>query len=256
MVYSSKPPTADDPDHRSPSPVLQIKRLGPSGQFLGVGTFGLGGAVVLFWSQTGEFAPLGVLIGAGFYCLILGIAFRTFSKSYPHAAIGWGNTVTIFRLSLVSVLVAWLITPPAGPWPILAVATLAFMLDGLDGWLARREGYASEFGASFDMEVDSVLALALAIHAFLNGSIGVYVILLGLPRYIFFAAHYKMPWLMGDLPPRFSRKAVCVLQMIALIALLLPMVQMPLSLLIFGLTAAVLIWSFWVDVRGLWRARP
>jgi phosphatidylglycerophosphate synthase len=36
-------------------------------------------------------------------------------------------------------------------------------LDGLDGWLARRFGLASAYGARFDMEVDGFLILVLAL---------------------------------------------------------------------------------------------
>jgi phosphatidylglycerophosphate synthase len=252
MVYSNKPPITDG---RARLLVRKTKRLSPSGQFLAVAVLGLGCVVALFWSLTAGSTPLSVLIGMGFYSSALWIAFRAFGESYPHAALGWCNTVTIFRATLVSVLVAWLFTQPVGPWPIIGVATLAFVLDGFDGWLARREGYASNFGARFDMEVDSVLALALAFHAYLSGNVGIAVILLGLPRYIFFVAHYQLPWLAGDLPPRFSRKVVCVLQISALIILLLPMLRAPLSDLIVGLVAAALIWSFWLDVRVLLRSR-
>jgi multidrug efflux pump subunit AcrA (membrane-fusion protein) len=39
------------------------------------------------------------------------------------------------------------------------------MLDGVDGWLARRHEIASRFGARFDMEVDALLILALSVLA-------------------------------------------------------------------------------------------
>ena len=38
-------------------------------------------------------------------------------------------------------------------------------LDGVDGWLARRSGIASAFGARFDMEIDALLILVLAVLA-------------------------------------------------------------------------------------------
>ena len=36
-------------------------------------------------------------------------------------------------------------------------------LDGVDGWLARRRGMSSAFGARFDMEIDALLVQVLAI---------------------------------------------------------------------------------------------
>jgi len=255
MVFSSKPPVADHPPRRSHWPIPEIKGLGPKAQFRCVGAFGLLVVAAFFWPLSDGLAGPGMLISLGIYSFALGIAYFAFGRTYPHAAIGWCNIVTMFRLSLVSVLVAWLFTPPVGIWSVFAVATLAFALDGLDGWLARREGYVSDFGARFDMEVDSVLALALALHAYLYGDVSAFVILLGLPRYIFHVAQTQMPWLARDLPPRFSRKVVCVLQISALIALQLPMMRAPLSDLVAGVAAIALIWSFWLDVRLLWRVR-
>jgi hypothetical protein len=73
----------------------------------------------------------------------------------------------------------------APSWAVFAVAVIALSLDGIDGWLARRQGYVSDFGARFDMEVDSVLALVLALSAAVSSGLGPLAILLGLPRYAF-----------------------------------------------------------------------
>ena len=83
----------------------------------------------------------------------------------------------------------------AAPWAVFAVAALALALDGIDGWLARREGLTSGFGARFDMEVDSALALILALNAWAAGTAGAIVLLIGLPRYAFAAAALAFPWL-------------------------------------------------------------
>jgi len=208
----------------------------------------------LIW-LTGAVNAAALPLALGVYGGAIAITYRAFCNSYPHASLGWCNGVTLFRLALVCTVVAWLFAPPAFAWAIVSVATVAFALDGLDGWLARREGYVSAFGSRFDMEVDSVLALALAAHAYLGGDVTPAVILLGLPRYAFFAAQLKWPWIAGDLPPRFSRKVVCVLQIAALIVLLLPMVGASLSNIIVAATAATLIWSFWLDLRHLRGAR-
>ena len=204
---------------------------------------------------TGGVATPGVFAAAGFYGLAICFALAMLRKSYPHRYIGLCNVVTIVRLVITSGLVAALFDPAAGPWPIFALAVMALSLDGIDGWLARRGGYESAFGAMFDMEVDSAFALLLAFHAFLGGSVGVYVIILGLPHYIFLIAQLPMPWLVRDLPPRFSRKVVCVLQISSLILVLLPFVQTPLSDAVVLIAAGTLIWSFWLDVRWLWQAR-
>lgn len=255
MVFSSKPHRAVHDERRLPSAGALIRTSGPSVQFLSVSFLGLLGALALIWSGDGGIVPPGLLSGAAFYTLAVCIALWALRKSYPFPAIGWCNTVTLFRLMLVSVLISWLVVPPTTPWAVFAVASVAFLLDGVDGWLARREGYVSEFGARFDMEVDSVLALVLALHAVLAGSVGLYVILLGLPRYAFFFAQFAFPWISGDLPDRFSRKVVCVLQIAVLIFLLGQVMERPVSDVMVLAAASAVIWSFWVDLRWLWRVR-
>lgn len=222
-------------------------------QFLAVGAVGAIGAAVLAWALIENLA--GVLSGLAVYALVMAVAVIGLRASYPHRVIGLCNVATIARLMLVSVLIAALIAPSAPPWPVFAVAVAAFALDGLDGWLARREGYASAFGARFDMEVDSILALTLALLAWQSGHVGAYVIILGLPRYAFWVAQFAFPWLAGELPDRFTRKVVCVVQISALILVLAPFVSAPLAGAVAGLAAVALVWSFSLDVRLLWRTR-
>ncbi|MCK0149451.1 CDP-alcohol phosphatidyltransferase family protein [Marivita sp. S6314] len=210
---------------------------------------------VAIWGFSPDASLIAVCFGALTYLIATGLAGRAMVRSYPHAHVGWCNAVTVFRLLLTALLVSWLVSAPFSPWVVFAIATLALGLDGVDGWLARREGYVSDFGARFDMEVDSLLALVLAAHAYLAGSVGPIVLILGLPRYIFFILHAPLPWLAGDLPPRFSRKLVCVMQISVLIFAILPPAPPGLvTVAVIGVTVA-LIWSFWLDVRYLWRHR-
>ncbi len=255
MVFSNKPSGAGDAAGRLAGAVWHAKTLSPSAQFAAISlagfaaTFGLSGVLI------GGILPAGAIFGGLAYLLAVFVALGALRASYPHPVIGWCNAVTVFRLAQASVLIAGLVSPGMSGWAVFTVAALAFALDGLDGWLARREGYVSSFGARFDMEVDSVLALVLALHAYQSGTVGAYAIILGLPRYVFFGAQFFAPWLKGDLPNRFSRKVVCVLQIGALILLLVPFVGPPLSNIVAGVAALALVWSFALDVRWLWRAR-
>lgn len=255
MAFQNKLSGAAHADSRWPGLAASIRNLSPIAQFLALGIVGFPCVMAVGSVLVGDILPAGVLVGAGFYGLALAVAVLALRASYPHPGIGLCNTVTLFRLMLVSVLLAALITSGGHPWAVFALASLALLLDGVDGWLARREGYVSVFGARFDMEVDSALALLLALLAYQSGSVGAYVILLGLPRYVFLAAQGALPWLGGDLPPRFSRKVVCVLQIGALLLVLMPVIDRPVSdLMVWGASAAVA-WSFWRDLRWLWRAR-
>ena len=188
------------------------------------------------------------------YALGTGLVLILMRRGYPHDTLGFCNVATLGRLALTAALIAPL-AAEAAPWGVFAVAAIALSLDGVDGWLARRDGLMSDFGARFDMEVDSALALILALNAWAAGSAGAIVLLIGLPRYAFAAATLAFPWLDGPLPERFSRKVVCVIQIATLIALQLPPVAANVANPVVAAVAVALVWSFGRDVLWLWRAR-
>lgn len=119
------------------------------------------------------------------------------ADTHPFARLGAANVVTALRLLLTS-LVAGLIGEPPNPSVAAfaaAVALVVTSMDGVDGWLARRFGTASAFGARFDMETDALLILVLALLAWLHGKAGVWIVLAGAMRYLFVAASYRWPWM-------------------------------------------------------------
>jgi phosphatidylglycerophosphate synthase len=175
-------------------------------------------------------------------------------QHYPYADLGLCNLVTLGRLLLTSALLAPL-TAPGAVWGIVAVASIALTLDGIDGWLARREARESAFGARFDMEVDTALGMILALNAWAAGIAGPLVLLLGLPRYLFALAAWLWPWLDRPLPDRYGRKVVCVAQIAALIALQLPALSGAAGMAIVTVTLVALGWSFGRDVLWLYRNR-
>jgi len=223
--------------------------------------FGLWAVAWLGWLVLIEVAVFGVRGGGSLASALVlyggGVAVSAFflHRTFPHATLGLCNAVTLARLMAVAALSGPLVAGVVAPWAVFALAGLALMLDGVDGWLARREGRVSDFGARFDMEVDSALALVLALHAFAGGSAGAVVLVLGLPRYGFFVAGLVFPWLDGPLPARFSRKVVCVVQLAVLIALQLPFVGGALGGVMAFAVVLALVWSFGRDVLWLWRAR-
>jgi phosphatidylglycerophosphate synthase len=183
------------------------------------------------------------------------VAGRMLHLTYPHPHMGLCNAVTLARLALASALIAPLVAGSGPSWTIFAVAAIALSLDGIDGWLARRQGYTSAFGARFDMEVDSALARVLALSAAVTTGLGLFAVVLGVPRYAFGVARLALPWMRRDLPDRFSRKVACVVQLAALIALQLPVLPAWVALPVAALATAVLGASFASDVVWLWRRR-
>jgi len=177
------------------------------------------------------------------------------ARHYPHDVFGWSNTVTLLRGALACVLITPLVAGAPDGWAMVAIATAALSLDGADGWLARRHGLVSSFGARFDIEVDAALALILAVHALSDGLAGPVVLILGLAYYLFIAATWIFPWLGKPLPERFSRKAVCVLQLGTLIALQVPFLTASSAFALALAASLALLASFAVDTAWLWRHR-
>ena len=209
-------------------------------------------AVILASAALGGTDPVRVQLGgASAFAVAASVALFGMARDFPHTVPGLCNIVTLARLGLACLLVGTLLSPGWAPWPVFAIAGAAFALDGVDGYLARRSGLSSAFGARFDMEVDSLLALTLAALAFQSDAAGVFVLLLGLPRYAFGLAQIFMPWLNRPLPPRFTRKVVCVVQIAALLLMVFPPATSPVTDIVAALAALALVWSFWRDIAWL-----
>ncbi|WP_022706846.1 MULTISPECIES: CDP-alcohol phosphatidyltransferase family protein [Paracoccus] len=212
--------------------------------------------VILTWAAS---ATVGAAATAwagmvGFAIAAAGIA-QLMRWHYPHRAFGGCNTVTLMRVALTAALISALAGGQAAGWAVAVVASVALTMDGLDGWLARRSGLSSDFGARFDMEVDAALAFVLSLHAMLGGPIGAEVLFLGVMRYAFVIAGVCHHAFRQPLPPSFLRKCICVLQLGTLILLQLPILSPDAAIIIGRVAAGALIWSFGTDAIWLWRHR-
>jgi phosphatidylglycerophosphate synthase len=160
------------------------------------------------------------------YAAIAILVLHRLPEHAPHRRFGPANAVTLLRAALVALLFG---VVAAGQgfgdverWLLVTVSSVLLLLDGVDGWAARRSGMASGFGARFDMEVDAVFVLALAALVWRVGQAGSWVLLSGLLRYIFVLAGRRWPMLAAPLPPSFRRKSICVVQILALLVALAP----------------------------------
>jgi phosphatidylglycerophosphate synthase len=114
---------------------------------------------------------------------------------------GPANRVTLVRSFLVAGVAVLSVVDVDGRVPVLVtLASVALVLDGVDGWVARRTGTVSAFGARFDMEVDAFLILVLSLYVARDA--GWWVLLIGAARYLFVAAGWALPWLRGTAPAR------------------------------------------------------
>ena len=176
----------------------------------------------------------------------------------PGRGLGAANRVTLARVVL-SLPLAALLLDPAGfgtgaRWWVVGLGTVALALDGVDGWVARRTGTGTAFGARFDMETDALLLLVLSGLAWRSGQVGAWVFGIGALRYLFVAAGAVLPALRGQLAPSMRRKVICVVQGVALLVAVGPVVPGPLATGVVASALALLIWSFAIDTRALLRA--
>jgi len=201
----------------------------------------------------GGVAHVGVAL-ALYLCAAMAAGFLML-QTYPHARLGLCNLMTLLRLVITAAMVVPLLGGGGVQWEIFALAAVALCLDGVDGWLARRQDLASKFGARFDMEVDAALGLLLALNAYATSTAGPVVLLLGLPRYFFAVAGQILPWFAQPLPDRFGRKVVCVIQIAVLIGIQMPIMPPTLATVAIIAAALALCWSFGRDVIWLWWRR-
>lgn len=203
------------------------------------------------WLQAGALYPWKA---AAMFAAMMAIAFG-FIGEHPFPTLGPANRVTMIRLMLLA-LVASLIGEPeirSAALAAVTAATVMAVLDGVDGWLARRTRMASPFGARLDMETDALLIMVLSVLVWRHGKAGAWVLLGGLLRYAFVAAGWLLPWMARPLSPTNRAKTIAVCHVVGLIVAISPIVPTPLSAVAVATTLAALCWSFAVDVRRMWR---
>lgn len=191
-----------------------------------------------------------VVFAAGAALVLIGLP-----RHHPFGSFGAANQVTVTRGALVALLAGLIGEPPAVGLSVVvtAAAVLVAVLDGLDGWMARRKQISSDFGARFDMETDALFILVLAMLAWQSARAGPWVLLSGLLRYGFVVAGMACSWLRRPLPPRTRRKSIAVVQVIALILTLAPFVPARVAPAIAAVGLCALSLSFLVDVVWLFR---
>lgn len=169
---------------------------------------------------------------------------------------GPADRVTLTRATLVgsvTALTADSFTQPIRLDVLVGIATVALVLDAVDGQVARRTASASGFGARFDMEVDAFLIFVLSVY--LTPSLGAWVLAIGAMRYAYVIAGRALPWLRGTPPPRFWCKVVAAIQGIVLVVAAADVLPTPLTVAALLVALALLVESFGRDVVWLWRHR-
>ena len=211
----------------------------------------LGGAVWLeVFSVNATLAPYLTLIAVS---IALMMALHTKATVWAGA-----SRLTWIRAQITVWLLALLWVPEVFQSHGLTLGLLgltALLIDGFDGWWARRFDQTTALGARFDMETDAALIMVLSLAVWLSGKAEMWVLWIGLMRYVFIGAQFIWPWLEGSLPPSLRRRVICVVQ-VSVLLLVLPNWFPPLQAsLILTTGLALLVYSFAVDTLWLWRHR-
>lgn len=204
------------------------------------------------WLQLGALYPgkAAAIFAAG-----MAIVFGYAGGHHPYARFGPANCVTTIRVMIAALIVSLIGEPAvsrAAAAASVATAVMA-MLDGVDGWLARRSRMASAFGARFDMETDAALVMAMSVLVWQYGKAGAWALTGGMMRYLFAIAGWRLSWMARPLRPTRRARIITVCYTLGLSIGLAPFVHAPLSAIVVGFSTAMLAWSFAVDVRRLWR---
>jgi phosphatidylglycerophosphate synthase len=205
------------------------------------GTLGLGAA--------------GWLVGAG--CGVLGsvLLARALAR-HGVAALGPADQVTLTRAVLacgVAALTADSFARPVSVPALVAFSASALVLDGIDGRVARRTSTSSEFGARFDLDADAFLILVLSVYV--ARSLGAWVLLIGLARYAFVAAGWRLAWLREPAPPRYWCKVVAAIQGVLLTVVSTGLAPRSLSVAAVAAASILLAESFGREAWEKWRRR-
>lgn len=166
----------------------------------------------------------------------------------PQGGFGSANTITALRVVLLALLP---VAASAGATFLIPLSLLILVLDGLDGWLARRYTLSSEFGAFFDKETDALFLLLLCGVAAFQGALPLWILGAGLLRYGFVVVLFFAP--VPDTTESRSTLARyvygCMVGALLVSFLPYPLLYRPLV----AVATAALLFSFG---RSLWRIVP
>ena len=161
----------------------------------------------------------------------------------------------VLALGVAALTVRGLAEPLSGRLTavLVTLSAVALVLDAVDGYVARRTGTASAFGARFDMETDAFLIAVLSVHV--APRVGWWVLAIGAMRYAYVLAGWALPWLRRPTPPRYWAKVVAAVQGIVLTVAASALPPDPVVRLAAGAALALLVESFGHDVVWQWRHR-
>ena len=213
------------------------------------------GSVALGMILTARYAHTG---GAGVVAVAFGLVVPTLAAvsilGRGRPAPSQADRVTLIRGVLVGGCATLVVLSLSGDvplrsWPLFALALPSFLLDGVDGWVARRMGTPSAAGGRLDMETDAAFLMILSVP--LSLAVGPWVLGIGAMRYLFLAAGWWRPALLATLAFSSFRRIVAGIQGGVLVVALLPVLPAVVAAAATALSLGLLVISFGRDVVTL-----
>ena len=135
------------------------------------------------------------------------------------------------------------------------LAFIALILDGADGFIARKYKESNSFGIAFDQEADNLMLLILSLSIYLNKNINIIIFLIPIYRYIFILFMYRFLWLKRELPKSFLRKFICIFTSILLIISHISYLDEYIVINIVFFALFIITFSFAKDIIWLYRKK-
>jgi phosphatidylglycerophosphate synthase len=132
---------------------------------------------------TGSYWPV---LAVAFLSVILLWTSQWYTISNIKPAGGYANLVTLTRYILQLLIVV-----SSNIWPLWSLGFLLIipvLLDGLDGYLARRLNHVTKFGALFDAETDSLFIMFAGIILYQKHIVGAWLLPAAYLRYFYVLA--------------------------------------------------------------------
>ena len=189
-----------------------------------------------------------------FSALLVSIAMRRYNLQNVNLA----NYVTYLRLVImITLLVLILFRSDVDNMyyslHITLFSFLVFIMDWLDGYVARKLKQITDFGFLFDQEVDNIFLFVLVLSITLNYSELYFLWLIPLLRYIFLLMKYVFVWMRSDLYDSMRRKSICAVTTFLLIVCNLEFLSFFLIELLSIISISIIVFSFMKDILWLYR---
>ncbi|MCX4241736.1 CDP-alcohol phosphatidyltransferase family protein [Paraliomyxa miuraensis] len=158
--------------------------------------------------------------------------------------VGLANAITALRV-VIAAAIATLPSDAVVPWGG-GLLLLFFVLDGVDGWWARRSGTATAFGAAFDQEADAFMVAVVTVVITRAELAPGWVVTAGVLRYAYVLVVHALRT-HGEAPRSLVARHAFGVLVVTLIAVML--VPCPLTRVAVSVGAALIVASF---ARSLW----